>query len=160
MQNENMPTEGQNSTKLEAESALRDAACCASLIPFGTDLTNVAEENSRAVDELLATGQFLVDVGKNVVPPESLEEGVPVRWTNPIPIASSEPNGDNGSSESRVVGAILQCADERVLVGSGLVSKGRIKGNDDKVNPLLSEVGDFVSSHNGVGDSSIILHNA
>jgi hypothetical protein len=24
---------------------------------------------------------------------------------------------------------------------------------------LLSEVGDFVSSHNGVGDSSIILHN-
>lgn len=27
MQNENTPTEGQNSTKLEAESALRDAAC-------------------------------------------------------------------------------------------------------------------------------------
>jgi hypothetical protein len=33
MQNEITPTEGQNSTKLEAESALRDAACCASLIP-------------------------------------------------------------------------------------------------------------------------------
>jgi hypothetical protein len=29
MQNENTPTEGQNSNKLEAESALRDAACCA-----------------------------------------------------------------------------------------------------------------------------------
>jgi hypothetical protein len=30
MQNEKMPTEGENSAKLEAESALRDAACCAS----------------------------------------------------------------------------------------------------------------------------------
>jgi hypothetical protein len=56
MQNNNTPTEGPNSDKLEAESALRDAACCASSIPFGTDLTHVAEENSKAVDELLATG--------------------------------------------------------------------------------------------------------
>ncbi len=31
MQTKPTPTEGQNSTKLEAESALRDAACCASL---------------------------------------------------------------------------------------------------------------------------------
>lgn len=30
MQNKPTPTEGQNSTKLEAESALRDAGCCAS----------------------------------------------------------------------------------------------------------------------------------
>ena len=103
MQNENTPAEGQNSDKLEAESALRDAACCASSIPFGTDLSHVAEENSKAADELLATGQFLVDVGKNLVPFESLEKGVPVRWANPIPTASSEPDRDNGSSESCVV---------------------------------------------------------
>jgi hypothetical protein len=32
MQNENRPTEGQNSTKLETESALRGAACCASWV--------------------------------------------------------------------------------------------------------------------------------
>lgn len=30
MQNENTPTEGQNSTKLESESALRDVACSGS----------------------------------------------------------------------------------------------------------------------------------
>lgn len=34
MQNKNTPTEGQNSTKLEAESALRGAACCVSDFPI------------------------------------------------------------------------------------------------------------------------------
>ena len=37
MQNEKMPTERQNSTKLEAESALRGAACCASFVDAEVD---------------------------------------------------------------------------------------------------------------------------
>jgi phosphoribosyl-AMP cyclohydrolase len=37
MQNENTPTEGQNFTKLEAESALRGAACSVFLVICATD---------------------------------------------------------------------------------------------------------------------------
>ena len=43
MQNKNTPTEGQNSTKLEAESALRDAACSASSIVKEGDIVDVGD---------------------------------------------------------------------------------------------------------------------
>ena len=42
MQNKNTPTEGQNSTKLEAESALRDAACSPSV--FDVERVTVKRE--------------------------------------------------------------------------------------------------------------------
>jgi hypothetical protein len=158
MQNKNMPAEGKDSAKLEAESALRGAACCASSIPFGTDLTHVAEENSKAVDELLATGQFLVDVGHDLIPSEGLEEGCPVRRANESVGGTRTPNGNDCPSKTRAMCAPLQGGDGVVLVGGGLRSEGLCEGNDDQGNSLLLEVGDFEFIHGGVGESSF-LHN-
>jgi hypothetical protein len=57
MQTENTPTEGQNSTKLEAESALRDAACSPSSECPGT--LRLGEPHPAARDAL----QYVAELG-------------------------------------------------------------------------------------------------
>jgi len=57
MQNENTPTEGQNSTKLEAESALRGAACCAS-----SDLDAIASWGPLVIADVIGG-----DIAENTV---------------------------------------------------------------------------------------------
>jgi hypothetical protein len=69
MQNKNMPTEGQNSTKLETESALRDAACSPSsfdvervtvkreVIPVKADSLNEAFQKARTDGKVLTESE-------------------------------------------------------------------------------------------------------
>jgi hypothetical protein len=61
MQNKNTPTEGQNSNKLEAESALRDAACCASFTPGpwkadGYYVRQSGQRGTRMIADVCYTG--------------------------------------------------------------------------------------------------------
>lgn len=69
MQNKNMPTEGQISTKLEAESALRDAACSPSsfdvervtvkreVIPVKAESLNEAFQKARTDGKVLTESE-------------------------------------------------------------------------------------------------------
>ena len=59
MQNENTPTEGQNSDKLEAESALRDAACSPSVFDAPPLHMDTASRNARLYQTLLDMGLFV-----------------------------------------------------------------------------------------------------
>jgi hypothetical protein len=66
MQNENTPTEGQNSAKLDAESALRDAACSPSDFEKAAPhlLINVAGRGLVIADVLESRGTNLTRVRK------------------------------------------------------------------------------------------------
>lgn len=119
----------------------------------------MAEENSRAADELLSTSKLLVDVGHDTIPSERLEEGSPCLGADETMGGTRPPNGDNGSSQACIVGAPLQGSDDVVLIGGGLRSEGGFEGDDNHIDPLLAEVGNFESIHGSVGDSSNFLHN-
>jgi hypothetical protein len=62
MKNENMPTEGQNSTKLETESALCGATCSSSVFDAPPLHMDTASRNARLYKTLLEMGLFVEPV--------------------------------------------------------------------------------------------------
>jgi len=59
MQNEKTPTEGQNSTKLETKSALRDAPCSPSVFDTPPLHMDGESRNARLHDTLLKMGLYV-----------------------------------------------------------------------------------------------------
>jgi hypothetical protein len=83
----------------------------------------VAEENSKAADELLATGQFLVDVGHDLIPSEGLEKGSPPLRADETMGGTRPPHQDNGSSQASIVGAPFQGGDDDQLTVNSTIPR-------------------------------------
>jgi hypothetical protein len=135
-----------------ATAGCQQRACSAVDITISVnDIDMVAKENTESCDNMLATGQFFVETGDNIIPLESLEEGSPIRWTKErvgVPIL---PNWNDGSCETSVASATFQGCNNSILVRGILRAEGRFEGNNDKVDSLLSDVGDFIGAHEGDG---------
>jgi hypothetical protein len=66
--------------------------------PTEAELETLADENSVALEELMAR-KFFVDDSQNIIPADGLKEGMPCVWSDKAVTLPVLPDGYDGSSE-------------------------------------------------------------
>ena len=121
MQNKPTPTEGQNSDKLEAESALRGAACCASSLPTTDDLIASGELDTEVLFDKVIRGRRV-----------AMELVVEAGTRRPADLEGRVVREEQDPATNEFLGRVLLAhASPETLERNGLLQGRRTESQDD-----------------------------